>query len=159
MIIKGIVEEDFSNYKKPSMLIATARCNMKCNVLNGCNICQNNPLLYKPDIQVSNQRLINIYLNNGLTEAIVFGGLDPCDQFAELISFISDFRQVSNDPIIIYTGYTKEELQLTGQLNMLKVYGGIIVKFGRYMMGCEPHYDELLGVKLASPNQYAERIS
>lgn len=159
MIIKGIVDEDLSNYKKPSMLIAAARCNMKCNELNGCNICQNNPLLFKADIEISNEELINKYKDNALTQAIVFGGLDIIDQFAELISFIKDFREVCDDPIIIYTGYTEEEVKIMGCWDMLAAFSNIVIKVGRYIMNCEPHYDELLGVELASPNQYAVRIS
>lgn len=159
MIIKGIVDEDLSNYKKPSMLIAAARCNMKCNELNGCNICQNNPLLFKADIEISNEELINRYKDNALTQAIVFGGLDIIDQFAELISFVKDFRKVSDNDIVIYTGYTESEVRLMGQYDLLRQYKNIVIKFGRFIMNQPSHYDEVLGVELASPNQYAERIS
>ena len=159
MIIKGIVDEDLSNYKKPSMLIAAARCSMKCNELNGCNICQNNPLLFKADIEMSNEELINRYKSNSLTQSIVFGGLDIVDQFSELISFIKDFRKVSDDDIVIYTGYTKEEMETMGCLDMLRQNKNIILKTGRFIMNQPSHYDEVLGVNLASPNQYAERIS
>ena len=41
----------------------------------------------------------------------------------------------------------------------LSVYPNIIVKFGRYVSNQEKHYDDVLGVYLASNNQYAERIS
>ena len=157
MIIKGIVEEDFSNYKKPSMLIATARCSMKCDELNGCQVCQNSPLLFKPDIEISNEEIISKYLDNVLMQALIFGGMEPLDTFVSVISLIKDFREVSDDPIIIYTGYTEEEIHSMGVWDMLKPFG-IIIKVGRYIMNCEPHYDELLGVELASPNQYAVRI-
>ena len=158
MIIKGIVDEDLSNYKKPSMLIATARCSMKCDELNGCQICQNSPLLFKPDIEISNEEIINKYLDNGLTQALIFGGMEPLDTFASVLSLIIDFRhEVSDDPIIIYTGYTEEEVRLMGIWDMLKPFG-VIIKVGRYIMNCESHYDELLGAELASPNQYAMRI-
>ena len=62
-----------------------------------------------------------------------------------------------NDEIIIYTGYKKYEIE--NQLNQLKQFSNIIVKFGRYIPQQPPIYDEILGVELASPNQYAERIS
>ena len=42
-------------------------------------------------------------------------------------------------------------------IKQLKVYN-IIVKFGRYFKGDKPHYDEVLGIKLASNNQYGKRI-
>ena len=41
----------------------------------------------------------------------------------------------------------------------LKQYDNIIIKFGRFIPNQEKHYDEVLGVELASPNQYARRIS
>jgi len=34
--------------------------------------------------------------------------------------------------------------------------GNIIVKFGRYRPNQEKHYDKILGVFLASDNQYAK---
>ena len=159
MIVKGVVDEDLSNYKKPSMLIATARCSMKCNELNGCCICQNNPLLFKADIDISNEDLINRYHNNNLTQAIVFAGLEPLDQFSELISFIKDFREAFDDDVVIYTGYTDAEVRIMGVYDMIKQYKNIILKTGRFIMNQPSHYDEVLGVNLASPNQYAERIS
>jgi len=35
----------------------------------------------------------------------------------------------------------------------------IIIKYGRFIPDKEKHYDEVLGIYLASDNQYAERIS
>ena len=35
----------------------------------------------------------------------------------------------------------------------------IIIKFGRYIPNQEKHYDDVLGIELASDNQYAEVIS
>jgi hypothetical protein len=70
------------------------------------------------------------------------------------------------DDIVIYTGYTEEELTLddsgrqeVATYNWLKHYPNIYVKFGRYVPGQEPHYDEVLGVKLASDNQYGKKVS
>ena len=61
------------------------------------------------------------------------------------------------DDIVIYTGYKKCEIE--NQLHQLKQFSNIIVKFGRYIPMQPPIYDEVLGVELASPNQYAERIN
>ena len=58
---------------------------------------------------------------------------------------------------VIYTGYNREEID--GELRMLMSLPNIIVKFGRYVPDQEPHMDEVLGVKLASDNQYAVQIS
>ena len=38
-------------------------------------------------------------------------------------------------------------------------FNNIIVKFGRFIPNQESHYDEILEVNLASPNQYARKIS
>lgn len=159
MIIKGIVDDDFSQYYLPTMTIASARCSFKCDALNGCQACQNWELAHAPDIEIDSKKIIERYLNNPITKAICFGGLDILDQFSELISFIDDFRKVSDDLIIIYTGYTDSETRLTGQRQLLATYPNIIIKFGRFIMNQPHHKDELLGVELASPNQYAERIS
>ena len=159
MTIKSLLDEDFVQYKKPTMTISTSRCSFKCDELNGCHVCQNSELIFLPDIEISNEELIKRYMNNPITEAICFSGLEVIDRFSELISFIKDFRGVSDDDIIIYTGYTEEEVKTMGCWDMLAAFSNIVIKVGRYIMNCEPHYDELLGVELASPNQYAVRIS
>lgn len=153
MLVKTIVDEDFSNYKKPSMFICTPRCTMKC----GEELCQNSPWLKQPNIETEPIDIIQRYENNGLTQAIVFGGLDPMDSWDDLISFITEFRLVSDDDIVIYTGYNKCEIK--DKIDILwHFFPNIIVKFGRYIPNQVPHYDEVLGVNLASDNQYAERI-
>lgn len=159
MIIKDIREDDLINYKRPSMVISTARCSLKCDELNGKQVCHNCALIRMPDIDISNEDLIKRYQSSRYSEALVFSGLEPLDQFAEVLSLIKDFRMVSNDTIIIYTGYSEGEVRLMGCWNMLAQYPNIILKVGRYIMDCEPHYDELLGVQLASPNQYAVRVN
>ena len=101
--------------------------------------------------------LIQKYKTNAITSAIVFGGLENFDEFEQMLNFIKCFRCYSQDDIIIYTGYNQEEIM--DKINMLKQYPNIIIKFGRFIPGQQPHYDEVLGVKLASDNQYAEVIS
>ena len=98
-----------------------------------------------------------MYLSDGLEESVVFGGLEPFLQFQELLSFISDFRKVSDDDIVIYTGYYPSEIEK--ELELLKTFSNIIIKFGRYIPDRPGRYDEVLGVTLASDNQYAEKIS
>ena len=139
--------------KKPSMFICAPRCTMKC----GEELCQNSPWLKQPDVEVDIFDVINKYENNNLTKAIVFGGLDPFDRFFDLWTFIYIFRSISDDDIVIYTGYNKDEI--IDYIQRLIEIPNIIIKFGRYIPGQEPHYDEVLGVKLASDNQYAEKIS
>lgn len=63
----------------------------------------------------------------------------------------------TQDDIVIYTGYYKEEIE--EYIDELKMFPNLIVKFGRYIPNHEKHFDEVLGIYLASDNQYAERIS
>lgn len=79
MRIKGIVDEDFIQYKNPSMFIITCFCNWKCCLDGGFDkaICQNSPLASSPIMEVSNIELITRYLKNSITSAVVFGGLEP----------------------------------------------------------------------------------
>jgi len=97
-----------------------------------------------------------MYLSNPISEAIVFQGLEPFDSFYEILGLIKKFREKCNDDIVIYTGYKKEEIQWF--LTFFKNFDNIIIKFGRYIPNQKKHYDEVLGVYLASDNQYAERL-
>ena len=101
---------------------------------------------------------IEAYLNNPLTESIVFGGLEPLEQFNELCSFLEVLRGQfqCKDDVVIYTGYYFEEVP--EWIQQLATYGNVIVKFGRYIPNQKHIFDEVLGVELASDNQYAERF-
>ena len=153
MKIKGLITEDFVNYKKASMTIIFPYCTFKC----GEDYCQNSPLTKSPIIEISINDLVNMYNNNPITEAIVMQGLEPFDSWSDLKEFVKKLREYNNDDIVIYTGYNKDEV--IKYIKELSVYTNIIVKFGRYIPNQEKHYDDVLGVYLASNNQYAERIS
>ena len=157
MIIKGLIEEDFVQYKKPSMFIVFPNCSFKCDKEAGCVICQNSQLAHEPDIEFSIIEIVGRYVKNPITKALVFGGLEPLDSWDDLLALIINLRQYTSDDIVIYTGYTEEELETI--INTLELYENIIIKFGRFIPNQEKHYDETLGVELASPNQYARRIS
>ena len=157
MIIKGIKTEDFVNYIKPSLFIICPYCDFKCDRENGCSLCQNSSLVHEPNISVSPMAIVNIYISNPITKAIVFGGLEPMDSWQELIDLIYHLRQKTEDDIVIYTGYNKNEIE--DKVQFLSQYKNIIIKFGRFVPNEEPHKDNILGVPLASNNQYAERIS
>ena len=159
MKLKGIIDYDCTNYKEPTLTLEFPYCDFKCDKLNKCRICQNSALAQEPDIEVSGETIWKMYSENPLTKAFCFQGLEPFDSFmdlAELIIYIRKEKQC-NDPIIIYTGYNKWEDPIVE--NFLHHYRNIIVKWGRFIMGQEPHYDEILGVKLASKNQFAEWVS
>lgn len=154
MIVKTILNEDFNDYKKPAMFLATSRCTMKC----GEALCQNNHLLQRADKTINNGEILKRYLDNNLTQAFVLGGLDPFDTWEDTQDFVHVVRSVGiKDDIVIYTGYTKCEI--ADKIEWLRKFPNIIVKFGRYVPNQHPHYDEVLGVDLASDNQYAEKIS
>ena len=158
MKIKGIITEDFVNYKKISMTIMMPKCDFKCDKECGSQVCQNSELASAADIDIDDAEIVNLYLSNPLTEAIVFQGLEPFDSWEDLARLIDTFRIYTQDDIIIYTGYTKEELEKTYYLNFLKKYDKIIIKYGRYIPNKLHIYDKVLGVWLASDNQYAEKI-
>lgn len=159
MIVKGVIDEDFINYKKPSMIIEMPTCTFKCDKDYGKPICQNSNLVIAQNIEIDALQIIYRYLTNPITKAIVFQGLEPFDSFDDMISIIYELRQnyMNQDDIIIYTGYNKDEIK--NKIEYLKKYPNIIIKFGRYIPNQSSHFDDILGVKLASSNQYAERIS
>ena len=156
MELKGIIFEDFVNYKKPCMTLEFPKCSFKCDKECGSQVCQNSTLAAAPSSEYSSDLIITKYLENPITEAIVCQGLEPLDSFNELFYFIFLLRKEyhCNDTVVIYTGYKKEEIQK--QLKDIKRYNNIIIKYGRFLPNQTPHYDEVLGVNLASDNQYAE---
>ena len=157
MIIKQLVDEDFVNYKKPSMFIAFPSCTFKCEKECGQKMCQNSTLATSPSIDIPIHSIIERYMNNPITQAVVCGGLEPMDSWEELQCFIMNFRYRSYDDVVIYTGYKEEEI--TDKIKWLELYEPIVIKFGRYIPNQQKHYDEVLGVELASDNQYGKRIS
>lgn len=161
MRIKSFKDEDFVNYKKPSMFIISPTCSFKCDKENGCLMCQNSHLVHEPTHNVGVRTLIERYLDNNITQAIVFGGLEPFDTPEELEHFINVLRwnyRCLND-VVIYTGYTEEELQNNPHFQHIISLKNIVIKYGRFRPNQTPHYDEVLGVKLASDNQYAKRYN
>ena len=159
MLVKDILDVDFINYKKPSMLIAFPYCSWKCEKECGKKVCQNGTLATSPNIEISPLKIVERFNNNNLTSAVVMGGLEPFDSWYDLFWLVMAFQTHSNHPdIVIYTGYYKEEIE--SQIEILKeAYNGkLIIKFGRYIPDQEKHFDEILGVELASDNQYAEVI-
>lgn len=158
MKLRGFIEEDFIQYKKPSMFLITPYCDFKCCIENGNNICQNMDVIKAPIIDVDNDELIKRYLNNPITKSIVFGGLEPMDSFEEVREFINTLRWDYNcfDDVVIYTGYNADEI--IDQCMRLSKFANIIVKFGRFIPDQKSHFDEVLGVELASPNQHAVEL-
>lgn len=157
MKIKGIVFEDFLNYKKPSLFIIFPYCNFKCDKDCGLKVCQNSSLAKEKEIEYSIDKIVNNYIKNDITKAIVCGGLEPMDSFDDLKKLVSALRVKTNDDIVIYTGYREEEIE--DKANDLKQFANIIIKFGRYIPNDKEYYNDILGINLASRNQYAKKIS
>lgn len=111
MILKGIEAENFENYKVPALFLAFPKCTFKCEKEAGCKMCQNSQLVHESDLECTADAIITLYMNDPLSKAVVCGGLEPLDSLDELIPFIMEFRYYSPDPIVIYTGYTEEEVE------------------------------------------------
>jgi pyruvate-formate lyase-activating enzyme len=157
--LKTIVDENFQDYKNPSMMLATCQCNWKCLNELGLDksICQNSSIFNLPSVEVSIDSIIDRYLTNQITHAIVIAGLEPMLQFDEVLEFIKKFRQESEDDIVIYTGYYPDEAK--EKIEILKRYPNIIIKFGRFIPDRSKIYDDILGIELVSDNQFALKIS
>lgn len=161
MFIKSLIDEDFVNYKKPSMLIGCHSCTFKCDKLAGKQVCQNGTLANAPNININTKELVNRYLENSYSEAVVFGGLEPFDDIDNVIKFIIELRNKCKDDVVIYTGYTEKEIQnkFEPEFKQLVSLKNIILKYGRFIPNQKKHIDEILGVSLQSGNQYAVKIS
>ena len=155
MKVKFVVDEDFVNYYRPAMFIGFPKCSFKCDKENGNKICQNGGLAKEPNIEVSIDDLVDRFIVNPISKAIVCGGLEPLDSYDELIELIKKFRIYTEADIVIYTGYT--EAERGNKINELASFHNIVIKFGRFIPNQQAHQDKILGVKLASSNQYAKR--
>lgn len=162
MYVKNLVDEDFVNYKITSMFIGCHSCSFKCDKLSGRQVCQNGALANSPDIEISVEKLVDRYLNNPISSAVVFGGLEPFEDIENVVRFIDLIRNKSNtDDVVIYTGYTEEEVKnyFQNYFLILQKYPNIVIKYGRFIPDQKSHFDDVLGVELQSDNQYARRIS
>jgi hypothetical protein len=98
-------------------------------------------------------------MNNPITHAVICAGLEPMDSFEDLWRFIFHLRvKGCNDDVVIYSGYYKHEIP-EEHIKRLTLVPNVVVKGGRYVPNQKPHFDRILGIGLASDNQYAERIS
>ena len=90
MRVKTIIDEDFSNYKEPAMFIGTVSCDGKCCKEAGIpmSVCQNDAWRESATICISNNQICERYVRNPITKAMVFGGLEPFEQFEEVFNVI-----------------------------------------------------------------------
>jgi hypothetical protein len=159
MRVKYIADETFQDYKKPAMLISAIGCTWKCLTELGLDtsICQNCELAKSKTIDMDDDLIVERYMNNPITSAIVFGGLEPILQLDEVKSLVGKFRKKTKDDIVIYTGYYLYEIY--EDVIWFRKYKNIIFKFGRFIPNSPSHYDSVLGIELISYNQHAIKIS
>lgn len=158
MVIKGIIDEDFVNYKKCCMTIEMPYCSFKCDKECGMQVCQNSMLATANNVEIGIDKLVEKYINNDISKSICFQGLEPMDSYNDLVNLISALRDKTEDDIVIYTGYYYDEIKNKVDY-IAENYNNIIFKFGRFVPNQESRYDEVLGVTLASPNQYGVKVS
>lgn len=158
MVLRGAIIEDFINYRLPAMYLVFPFCTFKC----GHEFCQNARLMDDPHlIVISAREICKQFVSNGITKAIVCGGLEPFDSIDDLLELVSTLRNefyCQND-VVIYTGYTEEEVNNDEKMKQILNFNNIVIKYGRYIPNETPHKDDILGVNLASSNQYAKRYN
>lgn len=161
MKLKQLIDEDFVNYKKPSMFIGTSECDWKCCKEQGLDIsiCQNSQLANSKTIDVPVEDLVHRYIDNPLTEAVVFGGLEPIKQQKDILDFIYLLRENDcYDDIVIYTGYNENEIEFVIEFLKAMAQKNLFIKFGRFIPDDTPHFDDVLGIELSSNNQCCKQI-
>lgn len=160
MRIKDLIDEDFINYKNPCMFISTCMCDWKCCKEAGIpiDVCQNHGTSSNPDIDMPISKIYERYINNPITKAVVIGGLEPILQYKEVLELVEYFRDHDcQDDIVIYTGYYPHEIY--DKLYEFVKYKNIVFKFGRYKPDTPSIFDKVLGVELASNNQYGAKLN
>ena len=160
MIVKLVKQDDFVQYKKPCVVVCFPNCTWKCCTEAGIptSVCQNQEMCGLKDIDITPEDVYNLYKESLFAESICCSGLEPMLRFDDVLSLLKYFREHDcNADFVVYTGYYRNEIE--DKIEQLAKYKNVIVKFGRYIPNQEKHYDEVLGVWLASDNQYAERIS
>ena len=141
MKIKGLTDTNFTDYKLPSLYIATPHCSFKCDKECGRAVCQNSALAHSITYNVSNAAIAKIYNDNPITKAIVFGGLEPLDS-ADLFETINELQAACKiQRVVIYTGYTEEEIQ--SQFPQLLSLHNLVIKYGRFIPDQKSHFDEV----------------
>lgn len=146
------IRETFVDYKKTGLYVSGSRCNLKCKE------CFNENLKHSPTIKIKPIQFVEDYIiKNQVIESVIFSGLNWFDKFEDLLQLVNCIRVKTDIDIVIYTGY--KESEVLSEIDMLKENKNIIVKFGEYIPNDMEVYDEVLGITLASSNQYAKKIS
>lgn len=159
--LKGIIWEDMVNYKKICTTLMFPKCSFKCDKENNIQLCQNRGLAATPSQWHDIDDIMDTYVHTLLSEAIVLQGLEPLDSPIDVYTVAAALQRWKiDDDLIIYTGYNPHEDEVDNIVDSIAflIPGHLIIKWGRYIPNQEKHYDPVLGVYLASDNQYAEVI-
>ena len=156
MIIKQLRDEDFTNYRLPSMVVGFPSCTFKCEKDCGCRgMCQNSELFKSPSIEMSSKDIVDRYMNNPITRAIVLGGLEPFDTFGQMLELMCEFREKTDDTIVIYSGYYRDEIPKE-RIDAIIKYVNEHPEFGLYL---ENHTFNLLDEYSHDITSYKERVT
>ena len=144
--------EVFQDYKRSAVMFSAISCDWKCCKEAGRDVCQNMKLTKGEIVVLSFDRALKM-VKDSITDAVLFAGLEPLLQADELVQFIEYLRQKGiSKPIVIYTGYYPEEINQETLLRLAKCQ--VVMKFGRYIPDRPSRFDEILGITLASDNQF-----
>ena len=82
MKIKGITDECFTDYKEPVMYIAFPFCSFKCDIENGCALCQNGALTKEPIIEISKEDIdTQKRITNDIIDELLNLEIEICKEF------------------------------------------------------------------------------
>ena len=158
--LKGIIWEDFVNYRKICTTLMFPKCDFKCDRECGKQFCQNKGLAAAESQWYDIDDIMTKYMHTYLSDAIVLQGLEPLDSLVDVYTVAAALNKykITSD-LVIYTGYDKSEVDpsILDKLSSL-VPGHLIIKWGRFIPNKNQHFDSILGVTLASNNQYGEII-
>ena len=130
-----------------------------------------NSLLHLLDNNSQNKALLcradaasHICTQNYLTIPVTVG-VTPANMYIDNVKITDVSASIGKNSLdvilnynVTYNGQTPT-CKPAKSLVYVKNANNIIIKFGRFIPNQQSHYDAVLGIKLASSNQYAERIS
>ena len=169
MKVLEIKPNDFANFHDPwghsSLFVGMGWCDWKCCKEAGVDvsICQNYELQNSGfSKNIPARDLLSRYL--GESTSVVLGGLEPLNDMEGVLELASEFAELAEGwprdvraAFVVYTGYTREECH--GKIDAVARSLGwrptLIVKYGRFVPNGNGRFDPVLGVTLASDNQYA----
>lgn len=156
--LQDLRSEVIQDYYKPSLYLAFPKCTFKCCIEQGIpvSVCHNSDLIKQKTKLYKTSDIIKAYTDNIITKAIIMAGLEPMESFDSVIELVKEFRKITNDDIVIYTGFYPDEIN--DRVEQLRQFPNIIMKFGRFIFNSKPVYDDVLKINLASENQFAERL-